>query len=116
SHAGRAEVGLTMVRFATTMVIGMTAVLAAILALPARAAVLVVPPGGTGLQSAIAEAQPGDVIRLEAGEHRGPIVLDAPLMLEGEAGAIVVGSGSGSVITVNAEDVVVSGLEIRGSG
>jgi nitrous oxidase accessory protein len=75
-----------------------------------------VPPDAADLQAVIAAAQPGDVVRLQAGEHRGPIAIAKTLTLEGEAGAIVVGSGVGSVITVTAPDAVVRGLEIRGSG
>ncbi|HEY0920637.1 nitrous oxide reductase family maturation protein NosD [Devosia sp.] len=104
-----------MVGFTTRTVIGVAAMFAATLAPAAQAAVIVVPPGG-GLQAAIAGARPGDVVRLQPGTHDGPVTLDIPLTLEGEAGAVVVGNGAGSVITVNAADAVVRGLEIRGSG
>ena len=105
-----------MVRHTTHAVIGMAAMFAAILAASAQAAVIVVPPGGAGLQAVIAGAQPGDVVRLQAGEHRGPVTLDETLTLEGEPGAVVLGNGTGSVITVNAANAVVRGLEVRGSG
>jgi len=48
-------------------------------------------------------------IRLAAGVHQGPIVLDSPTRLVGEPGAVV---WNGIVIT--SDDVVVRDLEIRG--
>ena len=100
----------------THRVLGMAAIFAAILASSAQAAVITVPPGGGGLQSIIVGAQPGDVVRLQAGEHRGPVTLDETLTLEGDPGAVVAGNGIGSVITINAPNTVIRGLEIRGSG
>jgi nitrous oxidase accessory protein len=42
--------------------------------------------------------------------------LERPITLEGGGKAAIVGDGRGSVITVTGEDIVVRGLEIRGSG
>ena len=53
---------------------------------------------------------------LAPGRHAGPLVIDRPLALRGEPGAIVEGPGTGSVITVSAPDVRIEGLEITGSG
>lgn len=105
-----------MGRINATATLGMAAAIAAILASPAPAAVLTVPPGDADLQAVIAAAKPGDVVRLQAGEHSGPVVIDETLTLEGEPGAVILGTGTGSVVTVTAPDVVVRGLEIRGSG
>jgi len=82
----------------------------------AKAATVSVSPGAENLNTAIVQAAPGDVLRLSAGVHNGPVVIDKPLQLIGEAGAIVEGSGVGSTITVGAVDVVIRGLTIRGSG
>ena len=71
---------------------------------------------GESLQSAIASAEPGDVLRLERGRHQGPIVLDKPLTLVGDEGAVLLGSGHGSVISITVPGVTVKGLTIRGSG
>ncbi len=71
---------------------------------------------GTALQPLIAAAAPGDVLRLAAGRHAGPLLIDRKLELRGEAGAVVEGTGTGSVITVTAPDVHIEGLEITGSG
>lgn len=90
--------------------------LSAALALPfaAGAATIEVPPGD--LAAAVAAAAPGDVLRLAPGRHRGPVVIDKPLVLEGVGGAVVDGGGTGRVIQVSAPDVTVRGLEITGSG
>jgi len=85
------------------------------LALPAGAAVLEIAPG-TPLQAAVDAAAPGDVLRLRAGRHAGPVVIDRPLALVGEAGAVVEGPGEGSVITLTVPEVRIEGLIIRGSG
>lgn len=81
----------------------------------AGAAELAVPAGGS-LQAAIGRAAPGDVLRLDAGVHAGPAVIDKPLTLVGGGDAIVEANGTGSVLRVEAPDVVIRGLVIRGSG
>ncbi len=89
--------------------------LAATITLSAAAATQNVAPG-TALQPVLDAASPGDVIRLEAGEHAGPVVIATPIVLDGEEGAILAGSGEGSVVRVEASDVTLRGLTIRGSG
>lgn len=68
------------------------------------------------LASAATAAEPGEVMRLAPGVHRGPITIDRPLVLDGGGEAIVEGSGRGSVVTVTAPGAVVRGLTVRGSG
>lgn len=105
-----------MGRIHAKAMLGVAAAIAATLASPALATVITVPAGQADLQLIITAARAGDVIRLQAGEHSGPVVIDETLTLEGEPGAIILGTGSSSVVTVTAPDVVVRGLEIRGSG
>jgi len=92
------------------------ALAAAVLATPAHARVIEHLAGGGSLQAVIDSAAPGDVIRLKAGTHRGPVKVGRTLTLEGEPGAVLDGAGKGSVITVTAPHSTVRGLEIRGSG
>ncbi len=80
----------------------------------ARAADISVAAGP--LAPAVARAAPGDRLILLPGNHRGPVVLDRSIILEGRPGAVVSGSGQGSVIKVTASGVTVRGLTIRGSG
>jgi nitrous oxidase accessory protein len=68
------------------------------------------------LQERIDAAAPGGTIQVERGLHPGPIIITKPLTLIGEDGAEVRGKGSGSVITIAADDVTVRGLRITGSG
>ena len=68
------------------------------------------------LQERIDAAAPGDTIRIEAGVHAGPIVINKPLTIVGERGAEIRGNGSGNVVTIAADDVTLSGLRITGSG
>ncbi|MGP3699380.1 nitrous oxide reductase family maturation protein NosD [Rhodobacter sp. NSM] len=75
-----------------------------------------VPAEAGALRAAVAGAHPGDVLILEPGRHDGPVILDRPVTLAGGAGAVILGDGRGSVVTITAPDVTLRGLEIRGSG
>ncbi|NRG18196.1 nitrous oxide reductase family maturation protein NosD [Rhizobiales bacterium] len=68
------------------------------------------------LLRAIENAQAGDRLRLEPGQHEGPVVITVPLVLDGGDAATLSGSGTGSVVTIEAPDVTVKGLTITGSG
>ena len=92
------------------------ALAAAILASSAQARVIEHPAGDGGLQAVIDAAAPGDVIRLKSGTHGGPVEIGKTLTLEGEPGALLFGTGKGSVVTVTAPRSTVRGLEITGSG
>ncbi|WP_262268345.1 nitrous oxide reductase family maturation protein NosD [Microvirga yunnanensis] len=99
----------------TIVRLGLAATFAASLTLPAWAERIAVSTDD-GLQEVLDAAADGDVIVLKRGEHRGPIRVTREVTLEGEAGAILNGSGTGSVVTVSAPGAVVRGLTIRGSG
>jgi nitrous oxidase accessory protein len=95
---------------------GAAVILAAGLAWPVAAERKAVPPSPNGPQAELDSAVDGDVVVLQSGEHRGPLHISRTVTLEGEPGAVVLGSGQGSVITVSAPDALVRGLTIRGSG
>ncbi len=73
-------------------------------------------PEGQDVQAAINQAAPGDIVRLGPGRHNGPLLVNKALDLEGEPGAVVIGPGHGSVVTVLAPGAAVRGLTVRGSG
>lgn len=68
------------------------------------------------LQAAVAAAAAGDVLVLSPGVHAGPVTIDRAITLRGEPGAVIVGAGKGSVVTVESPDARIEGLTIRGSG
>ena len=84
------------------------------LALPLRGAEIPVEPGS--LDKAIQRAEPGDTLRLAPGIHPGPITIDLAVDVVGSPGAILEGPGVGTVLTLRADGIVVSGLTVRGSG
>ena len=55
-------------------------------------------------------------IELAAGVHSGDLVVKRPLVLRGRPGAILEGTGHGTVVTVAADDVSLENLSIRKSG
>ena len=79
---------------------------------------LVVGPGGShrSIRDALAAAGPGDTIRVTAGVYHEHPVIDKPVVLLGEPGAVLDGDGRGIVLFVNAPAVVIRGFTIRGSG
>ena len=96
-----------MIRFAPIL-----ALIGALLAAPLGAAEVGL---GQDLQTAIAGANPSDVLTLAAGVHAGPVVIDRPLTLTG-AGAIIDGQGRGTVVTITGDDVTISGITVQNSG
>ncbi|MBM3083607.1 nitrous oxide reductase family maturation protein NosD [Chelatococcus daeguensis] len=91
------------------------AALAAGLSSAAAAGEIVVSPG-EALQAALDRAEPGDILRLQPGVHRGPVTIGRAVTLDGQDAATVAGSGEGSVITVTVPGVTVRRLTVRGSG
>lgn len=71
---------------------------------------------GDRLRAKIAAAAPGSTVRVPAGNYEGAFVIDKPLRILGEPGAVLRGDRSGNVIAVRAADVEVAGFVIRGSG
>ncbi len=96
--------------------ISLAALAAASVSLSVSAAQLQMTPEAGDLQAVIDRAADGDEILLSAGTYRGPLRIDHRVTLSGAPGAVVDGSGQGSVITVTAPGAVVRGLAIRGSG
>ena len=68
------------------------------------------------LQQEINAASPNDSILVERGIHAGPILINKPLQLIGQPGAEIRGNGTGNVVKVTADDVVVRGFRITSSG
>ena len=87
-----------------------------LLASPLTAAERAVAPGTGSLAAAIAGAAPGDVLVLADGVYAGPVVIDRPLTISGPRGAVVDGQGRGSVMTISAADVTLTGFTVTGSG
>jgi nitrous oxidase accessory protein len=68
------------------------------------------------LADLLAATEPGGHLTLPAGTYTGPVVIDEPVILEGEDLPIIQGDGTGSVITVRAPGTVLRGIVVRGSG
>ncbi len=68
------------------------------------------------LQSAIAQAAPGDTICIPSGTYFGNILINKRLSLIGIDRPIIKGEGNGSVITITADSCVVEGLVVEHSG
>lgn len=90
--------------------------LTVLLAQPLWAGQIDVPAGAGTLAAAIAGASSGDVLRLADGVHQGPVTIDRPLTLTGSPAAVIDGQGQGTVVTITADDVILRGLTITGSG
>ncbi|HSJ25312.1 MAG TPA: nitrous oxide reductase family maturation protein NosD [Longimicrobiales bacterium] len=68
------------------------------------------------LAVAVAAAGTGDTLRLAGGVHRsGTVVIDRPVTLLGEPGAVLENSGGAGLLHITADGVTVRGLTLRGT-
>ncbi len=68
------------------------------------------------LQTAIDNAEEGDILLLNAKKYSGPLTISTSLTLKGIDNPKLTGDGTGSVITVTAPNTVIRGMTITGSG
>jgi nitrous oxidase accessory protein len=90
-----------------------------LLALALQAGPLVVSPGGRypTVASAVAAAPAGATITISAGHYREPtIVVDRPLTLIGDSGAVLDGEARHEILVVRAPNVVVRNLTFVNTG
>lgn len=71
---------------------------------------------GQAVQPWIDAAAPGSRLELPPGVYSGPGVIRKPLSIEGRGKVIIDGGGRGTVLTVLADQVSLSGLQLSGSG
>ena len=68
------------------------------------------------LQARIDAAPRGSTLLVEGGVHQGPIRIRGPLLVIAAPGAIIDGAGLGSVVTIEGNDVLFRGFQVRNSG
>jgi nitrous oxidase accessory protein len=67
------------------------------------------------IQQRIDQAAPEDIIVVDGGVYRESVVISKPVSLIGRNSPVIDGGGQGDVVTISADDVVMTGFEIRGS-
>lgn len=84
---------------------------------PATGSIVVTPPAPvvssapSALQKAIADAAPGSTLTLQRGEFAGPLLIDKPLVLDGNGA--VIWAQNGPVVRVSVAGVTLKNLEIE---
>ena len=68
------------------------------------------------LQAGIDAADPNSTVYVPDGTYEGPIEIDRPITVLSDEGARLRGDGNGTVLTVNASEAAVVGLNISGVG
>ena len=68
------------------------------------------------LQALIDATPPTGTLTLDAGVYRGGVTIDHPMVLTGRPGAIIDAGGEGTAVQIDADDVTISELTIRGTG
>ncbi len=67
------------------------------------------------LRAAIESAEAGTIVRLPPGTYQGPVEVNKSVTIVGDD-ATIVGDDNGTVVTVTADDVAISGVSITGVG
>ncbi len=70
----------------------------------------------TPLQPLIDNAEEGSTLLLEPGSYAGPVLIDKPLILDGQGKVTIDAGGKGSVIVVGTDGAVIRNLHLTNSG
>lgn len=71
------------------------------------------------LQAALARARPGDRVHIARGRYRGPVhtvrsgTRGRPIVVRGERGAVILGDGTGRLVTIRHDHIELRGLTMR---
>ncbi len=103
-----------MVRFPLVTIAAIVA-LTAFGTAPLAAAEIVVAQGES-IADRLAEATPGDTVRLTGDSYFGNLVIDVPIVLTSDAGATIHGGYQGNVVHVTAPKTVIDGVRISEAG
>jgi parallel beta-helix repeat protein len=68
------------------------------------------------LSALIAGVPDGGTLSLQPGTYSGDLVIERPIHIEGTELAVIVGSGTGTVLTVAAPGTTIRGVHVTGSG
>ncbi|MBT2691274.1 right-handed parallel beta-helix repeat-containing protein [Bacillus sp. ISL-47] len=68
------------------------------------------------LRDALSSDRDVSVIKIEPGRYKGNFSIEKKVHIIGEKGVKLIGPENGNVLTIEADDVIVEGLEIEGSG
>jgi len=68
------------------------------------------------LADRIAAASPGDTVTVLAGVAHEHLLIEKPLTLQGQPGAIIDGGGVGTILSITSPNVTVRGITVRNSG
>lgn len=68
------------------------------------------------IERRVSQASPGETVFLDEGIYEAPATIDKSVRIEGFGKAVVDAGGQGTVLTVRAPDVTLSGLVVRNSG
>ncbi len=82
----------------------------------AAISIIEVKPGTDSLRLALSVARSGDTIQLQNGVYYGPVVIKTSINLIGQPDTIIDGGNHGTVITIDAPDVVIRNIKIQQSG
>lgn len=68
------------------------------------------------LQLYVELTAPGEVLTPPPGEYAGPVVIDKPIILDGQGEVTLDGGGDGTVLSIEADGASVRNMHITGSG
>jgi len=68
------------------------------------------------LEEALLNNEEQNVIKIKAGEYFGSFTISHPVHIIGEEGVKLIGPNKGNVLTIEADDVIIEGIKVEGSG
>ncbi|MFP5333018.1 MAG: NosD domain-containing protein [Acidimicrobiia bacterium] len=68
------------------------------------------------LRAMLAGVPDGGTLTLHAGTYRGGVIIDRPVTVIGHGNPVIIGDGTGTVVTITAPGTIIRGVRVAGSG